>query len=66
MKGSHSVEVIYFAQFRGDVNNIQLDPADHSEYRWFSEAELQELPDDDETRATRRGFALLRGERLRG
>jgi 8-oxo-dGTP pyrophosphatase MutT (NUDIX family) len=62
VKGSHSIEVVYFAQFVDGIENIVLHPDDHSEYRWIAEDELNELPQDEETEAIRRGFALLRGE----
>lgn len=70
VKGSHSIEVIYFAKFTGPVDKITLDPEDHSEYRWFAETELDQAAttaktsDDVEMRAIRRGFALLRGAPL--
>jgi hypothetical protein len=45
-----------------------LQPEDHSEYGWFTEAEITHLPsrpaDDPEFAIIRKGFALLRGERL--
>jgi 8-oxo-dGTP pyrophosphatase MutT (NUDIX family) len=40
IKGSHSIEVIYFASFVEDPTNIELNPQDHSEYGWFAEDEL--------------------------
>jgi 8-oxo-dGTP diphosphatase len=66
VKGSHSIEVDYFAQFKGGIDDIKLHPEDHSEYRWLSESELDDYvpEDDDETRAIRRGFALLQGKPL--
>lgn len=68
VKGSHSIEVIYFAQFIDGVDDIKLHPADHSEYRWVSEDELDSLPnrevDDPEIAAIGKGFALLRGEKI--
>ncbi|HSX17296.1 MAG TPA: NUDIX hydrolase [Patescibacteria group bacterium] len=64
IKGSHSIEVIYFAQFTTDIYQIELNPEDHSEYKWFTENELGELPADEETEAIKKGFALLRGESL--
>lgn len=69
IKGSHSIEVVYLAQFIGDVEHIRLNQADHSTYKWFEERELKELPsaekgaDDPEIIALYKGFALLRGER---
>jgi 8-oxo-dGTP diphosphatase len=65
IKGSHSIEVIYFVQFTDHPESVTLNPEDHSEYKWLAEDELGQLTDDDETKAIRRGFALLRGERLR-
>lgn len=68
VKGSHSIEVIYFAQFEGDPKNIQLNPEDHSEYGWFAESELEKVisdsksDSDPEIVAIRKGFALLKGE----
>ncbi|MCB9823307.1 NUDIX hydrolase [Candidatus Nomurabacteria bacterium] len=70
VKGSHSIEVIYFAQFTDEVENIKMNPDDHSTYGWFSELELPQTfvsskdADDDEVKAIYRGFALLNGESL--
>lgn len=69
-KGSHSVEVIFFAQFMGGIENIRLDPADHSEYDWFAEEELGKVISDDkpesdhEIQAIRKGFLLLKGSSM--
>lgn len=41
VKGSHSIEVVYFAQFIEAIENITLHPEDHSEYRWFSEEDVK-------------------------
>jgi 8-oxo-dGTP pyrophosphatase MutT (NUDIX family) len=66
VKGSHSIEVDYFAQFKDGIDGIVLHPEDHSEYCWLSEAELADYlqEDDEETAAIRRGFALLQGKPL--
>jgi len=40
IKGSHSIEVIYFAEFKNDISEITLNPEDHSEFGWFAEDEL--------------------------
>jgi 8-oxo-dGTP diphosphatase len=70
VKGSHSIEVIYFAQFAEPIEQITINPEDHSEYGWFAEDELGKIAsankdiDDVEIVAMRRGFALLRGESL--
>ena len=69
VKGSHSIEVNYFASFVDDPKNVKLDPEDHSEYGWFAEDELINAAtkdkglDDIEFVAMKKGFALLRGER---
>lgn len=71
IKQSHSIEVLYFAEFLDPIDQIKLDPADHSEYAWVSEAELESIytknkgADDAEFGQIRRGFALLTGARLK-
>jgi len=70
IKGSHSVEVIYFAKFNGPIENIKLDQEDHSEYGWFAEDELGNIIDnrsaeDPEIANIKKRFALLRGESLK-
>ena len=67
IKGSHSIEVIYFAQFTNPLDAIQLNPEDHSSYAWLGEDELSVIEeskgsDDPEFRAIMKGFAFLRGE----
>ncbi len=70
VKGSHSVEVIYFAAFTSPFEAIEFHPDDHSEYGWFAENELDKVVstnkrnDDPEIQAIRRAFELLRGESL--
>ncbi len=67
VKGSHSVEIIYFAQFPGD-EEIELNPEDHSEYRWFSKEDLTQAfgktksEDDPEVKAIMKGFVILEGD----
>jgi 8-oxo-dGTP pyrophosphatase MutT (NUDIX family) len=70
IKGSHSIEVVFFARFTNPVENIQLNPEDHSTYGWFAEPEIEEQfissrpgGDDPENAIIRKGFALLRGEK---
>jgi 8-oxo-dGTP pyrophosphatase MutT (NUDIX family) len=66
VKGSHSVEVIYFAQFADPLERIQLNPEDHSEWGWYTESELSLVftepkgAYDPEVRAIHRGFEILR------
>ena len=67
LKGSHSIEVIYFAQLVDPSAEIQPNPEDHSSCGWFSEAELPQTfvsekdTEDDEVKAIYKGFALLNG-----
>ncbi|MCA9346278.1 NUDIX hydrolase [Candidatus Saccharibacteria bacterium] len=42
VKGSHSVEIIFLAQFIGGIDDIQTNPEDHSGYEWLSEQEVTE------------------------
>jgi 8-oxo-dGTP diphosphatase len=69
IKGSHSIEVIYFATFTSPTDIIALNPEDHSEYGWFTETELSKIitenkqQDDPEFKVVRKGFALLKGDR---
>ena len=69
VKGSHSIEVVYFAQFLGDHTDVKLHPEDHSVYRWFAQDELSQafngskIDDDDEVKAVYKGFSLLGGKR---
>jgi 8-oxo-dGTP diphosphatase len=69
VKRSHSIEVIYFAQFTDPIENIKIDPADHSEYVWVSRAELKNVyneqkgADDIEFVMLQKGFDLLEGGR---
>jgi 8-oxo-dGTP diphosphatase len=63
VKGSHSIEVVYFARFTDGAAEVQLDPDNHSEYMWLAESDIAQLPaGDEETIAITKGFALLRGE----
>jgi 8-oxo-dGTP diphosphatase len=64
VKGSHSIEVIYFAQLTGGPDSLQLNPADHSTAGWFAADEITGLlaENDDELPNILKGFALLAGE----
>lgn len=76
VKGSHSIEVVYFAQFVGNEHNIAINPDDHSGYKWFTrkqvidhEAEITPPKDDSSTietgdpefQAMLKGFDILAG-----
>ncbi len=71
IKKSHSIEVVYFAQFTDPLANIALNPADHSEYMWVAADEIYKVctpakpADDKEFELLRRGFELLNGGALR-
>ena len=69
VKGSHSVEVIYFAQFIGGIDDLKINPEDHSTYEWLSEAEVRErvqeissdgTDQDPEYLAILKGFQIMR------
>jgi 8-oxo-dGTP diphosphatase len=67
IKGSHSIEVVYFAQLTGNANDITIDADDHSACGWFTEDEAIRLngnAEDEEVMVIKKGFALLRGEPL--
>lgn len=69
VKGAHSVEIVYFAQFDGGIDNIQMVPEDHSTYSWVPDSELEVMfvagreRNDPELAVMKKGFALLRGEK---
>lgn len=71
IKGSHSIEVIYFAQLVNSDIKIQSNPEDHSTCGWFAESELPQTfvsekdLEDDEIKAIYRGFNLLKGGSLK-
>ena len=68
VKGSHSIEVVYFVQFTDPIEKIKLNPDDHSEFSWFAENEIHKATSekkpatDPEIGAIQKGFALLRGQ----
>jgi len=67
VKGSHSVEVIFFAQFIDSLENIRIHPEDHSLFDWIGEDDLKKVGtinrqgDDPEIRAMKKGFSILAG-----
>ncbi len=70
IKESHSIEVVYFAEFTSSLETITLNPSDHSEYVWMAVNELDKVysaekgADDKEFEVLRRGFELLQGGEL--
>lgn len=75
IKGSHSVEVVFFGKFLDPIENIKISPEDHSTFEWFSiddvRARKDELrpemdvphayDDDPEYLAIIKGLELLNG-----
>jgi len=67
LKGSHSIELIYFARFITPIDSIILHADDHSEFLWLDEQGIDRIiddhkcSDDSEILAIRRGFSLLKG-----
>ncbi len=70
IKGTHSVEIVYFAQFMDGIDDIELVPDDHSTYAWIAEEELESMftagreANDPEFAIMKEGFALLEGKKL--
>lgn len=71
VKGSHSIEVAYFAKFTSDITQLTTNPEDHSTYGWFSEEEVEKTREnrdsqnDPEYAVIHKGFSLLNGESLK-
>lgn len=79
MKGSHSIQVNFFAEFIEPLDQITINPKDHSTFGWFSKEEVialhkeiaadkqvvHDYEDDTEYLAMIRGFELLQGSPLR-
>jgi len=69
IKGSHSIEVIYFATLVGSPDDIVLHPDDHSSFLWIAKDELYQImtvnrdANDPEYQALEKAFALLSGGR---
>ena len=65
IKGSHTIEVIYLAQFVEDPKDIILHPQDHVSAMWITEKEIDRIMtqnkqgNDPEIQAIRRGFERL-------
>lgn len=78
VKGSHTVEVVYFAKFIGPLDKIRINPEDHSSCEWLSledaldrksEITTEEYADhrlggDPEYLAILKGFELLKNSKL--
>jgi 8-oxo-dGTP diphosphatase len=71
IKGSHSIEVTYFASFIDPIEQIKIHPEDHSGYVWLAEEDIESVyvnrelgGDDPEMQNVRKAFALLKGAPL--
>jgi 8-oxo-dGTP diphosphatase len=70
VKGSHSVEIIFFATFMSPIEDIKIHVDDHSEFGWFAENEIEKVMsenkrgDDPEIMAIKRAFTLISGSPL--
>lgn len=71
IKASHSIEVVYFAEFEDGTEGIEIHPEDHSRYDWFAEDELSQMlvggktEEDEEYKVLKRAFELLSGGQLK-
>jgi 8-oxo-dGTP diphosphatase len=65
IKKSHSIEVVYFARFSTALENISIQPEDHSAFGWFSADEYKTKvaptmgDDDPENQIIRKAFTKL-------
>lgn len=61
---THVVEVNCFVELADSEVEVTLQPEDHSEYRWVSREEVDEVWDknDAEYQAIQKGFEILRRE----
>src|SRR3990167_2256534 len=78
IKGSHSIEVVYFAKFIGSISKIVVNPEDHSGYDWFGVEDIvsrrteivpvehveHDYSDDPEYITILRGFEILDGKSI--
>lgn len=70
LKGAQGIEVVYFASFDEPLENIKLNPEDHSEFEWVAEGGIGKMfignktEEDPEVYAIKKGFALLKGEKM--
>jgi 8-oxo-dGTP diphosphatase len=79
IKGSHTIEVIYFGQFIEPIDHITINPEDHSTYEWFTLQDVKDrigeivaqeyahhaMGNDPEYLTILKGFELLGGGKVR-
>lgn len=61
-KNAHSIEVDYFAHLKPSNQKIRINKKDHSDFKWIKESEIFQYfeRNDEEARAIKNGFALLK------
>ena len=69
VKGAHAVEVAFFAEFSGGIEDIMINPQDHMAWGWFTASDKQKFmvnrkPDDPEPSVILHGLKLLNGKKL--
>jgi 8-oxo-dGTP diphosphatase len=70
VKGSHSIEVVYFAAFTDPIDKIIINPDDHSGFIWISKDQISDVVTankdvgDQEFVVLKRAFELLDGAAL--
>ena len=64
VKGSHSIEVIFFAQFTDPIENIKLNPEDHSEYGWFAVDKLYKTQSEKKGNGDPEQIAMLKAFKM--
>lgn len=59
--GAHVVEIDYLAKLKDSNQVININPEDHSEYRWVSKKEVDEVWDDKDAEygAIQKGFGII-------
>ncbi len=66
IKGSQSLEAVYFAKLIDDEESIRLEPEDHESFLWVKENELDKIMSEDkrendpEIKVIKKGFAILK------
>jgi 8-oxo-dGTP diphosphatase len=66
VKGSHSIEVTYFATLLDPADKIHADPEDHSGFIWISKDEIDNANPmtEAESQNVHKAFRLLHGESI--
>lgn len=67
VKGSHSVQVDFLATFAEPLENIKLEPEDHSDFKWVTIDEVREIDTitPESKRNTIRALEIVNGEGIK-